>query len=312
MRRGVKLQHLRLIAQLHDTTQISAAAVAMNISQPAASRLASELERMTGVTLYTRHPRGIELTEYGKRLALRAQAIVQGLRDAGREIAELSGGTAGSVTIGAVTGPAIELVLPVLKRMRLTHPRVENSVIVDISDVMAQDLLSSRIDFYIGRIPAEADPRLFDIRVIGEEPIDLIVRNDHPLTQRPHITIADCVPYDWVMQMKGGLLRHSFEDYLVKQGVPLPQKVFSTPSLLLTLATIMETNSIAPVARSVAEFFGSDVGLRGRVTSLPVARDFAVSDYALIRRAGALLSPAAQIFYDYLSERLGTEPSRSA
>lgn len=306
--RGVKLSHLRLMAQLGDTTQISAAAIALNISQPAASRLASELEQITGVPLYSRHPRGIELTEFGLRLAARARAILQGLNDAGRELAELGSGQGGRVNIGSVTGPSIEMVLPMLKRMRMTHPLVETTVMLDVSGVLAQGLLANRLDFYIGRIPADADPRLFDATVIGEEPIALIVRRDHPLTRQPGITIADCMPYDWVMQDQGGLLRRTVEDYLIARDLPLPRKVLGTASLLLTLASIMETSAIAPIARSVADFFGGDVGLGGRITSLPVAPTLAVSDYALIRRAGSVLSPAAQVFFDSLLELTAPRP----
>jgi DNA-binding transcriptional LysR family regulator len=301
--RGVKLQHLRLIAQLNDTAQMSAAAAAINISQPAASRLAAELEQISGITLYTRHPRGVELTEHGRRFAMRAQSILQSLHDAGREIAELTSGHAGTVNIGAVTGPAIEMVLPVLKRMRITHPMVETSVIVDISDVVGQELLSHRIDFYIGRIPAHIDPRLFIASVISEEPASLIVREDHPLTRKPNISIADCLPYDWVMQTQEGLLNHAVEDYLITRGHRLPTKILSTSSLMLSLATITQTNSVAPVSRAVADFFSSETGLNGRIRSLPVAPGLTVSPYALIKLADSVLSPAAQIFFDYLTEQ---------
>ena len=41
VRRGLKVQHLRLFASLAGTRQISAAAEALAISQPAASRLAA-------------------------------------------------------------------------------------------------------------------------------------------------------------------------------------------------------------------------------------------------------------------------------
>lgn len=302
MQRGVKLTHLRLMAQLAETNQISAAAAAMNISQPAASRLAAELEKITGVELYVRHPRGVELTEQGQRLAKRAQAMVQGLRDAGRELAELSEGQGGSVVIGSVSGAAIELVLPSLKRLRVTHPGVETTVNVDISDVLAKDLMSNRLDFYIGRVPAQSDRRLFSVDMIGEEPMALVVRHDHPLARAANVTLADCVGYDWVMQAQGGLLRRTMDDYLIAQTLPLPQKVLNTASVLLTLATVMETNAIAPVARSVAGLFGGDRGLEGRIVSLPVAPDLVVSPYALVKRAGEQLSPAAQIFHSYLAD----------
>ena len=306
MKRGIKIQHLRLIVELDETGQMSKAAENLHISQPAASRLASELEHICGVTLYVRHPRGVMLTDYGQHLALRARILVQGLHNAGREISELNSGDAGQVNLGSVTGPALELVIPVLKRMRITHSRVESSVNVEISDLMAQDLLNNKLDFYIGRIPDHLDARLFNAHVLGEEPAALIVREGHPLTRQTDISLADCVRYDWVMQSQDGWLSRTFEDYLLRQGLPFPTKVLKTSSILLSLATITETNAIAPVARAVADFFGDTLGSGKFIRRLPVAGDLSVSDFALVKKANSILPPAAQIFYDYLIEQHAT------
>ena len=44
LRSGLKLSHMRMIVALQDTSQISAAAHILNISQPAASRMIGEME----------------------------------------------------------------------------------------------------------------------------------------------------------------------------------------------------------------------------------------------------------------------------
>jgi DNA-binding transcriptional LysR family regulator len=67
--RGLKLSHLRLAAQLGRLGSVSDAAGAMRISQPAASRLASEAEAILGAPLYLREGRGIVLTAEGAALA---------------------------------------------------------------------------------------------------------------------------------------------------------------------------------------------------------------------------------------------------
>ena len=47
-RRGLKLSHLRLLAALGDTGQLTGAAAAIGVTQPAASRLVAEIERIVG------------------------------------------------------------------------------------------------------------------------------------------------------------------------------------------------------------------------------------------------------------------------
>ncbi|HSO48568.1 MAG TPA: LysR family transcriptional regulator, partial [Rhizobiaceae bacterium] len=71
LRRGLKLQHFRLFAALDETGQISAAAEMLALSQPVASRLAADAERLSGAILYRRGSRGVTLTAAGQALARR-------------------------------------------------------------------------------------------------------------------------------------------------------------------------------------------------------------------------------------------------
>ena len=48
LRKGLKLSHLRLMAVLADTEQLTQAAAVIGVSQPAASRLVTEIERIIG------------------------------------------------------------------------------------------------------------------------------------------------------------------------------------------------------------------------------------------------------------------------
>ncbi|MEO9337426.1 LysR substrate-binding domain-containing protein [Mesorhizobium sp. SB112] len=303
LRRGLKLTHLRLLATLAETGKISASAAHLAMSQPAASRLLAELDTIVGAGLYQRHPRGVVLTEFGERFASWAQKVLRDLDAADREIIEMGAGDRGLVTIGSVTGPALELVLPVLRQIRVTHPGISADIVVDTSDRLAEMLLIERADFYIGRIPQDVDPRAFHANLIGEEPVSLIVRENHPLIRSGSTALVDCVIYDWVLQAPSGLLRHTVETYLLERGFNLPNRVISTSSMLMTLALISQSNAIAPISRAVAEFFGGSEGIGGRIATLPVAADLVVSPYSILRPAGRPLSPASQIVHDLIHDR---------
>jgi DNA-binding transcriptional LysR family regulator len=304
LRRGLKLSHIRLIAALKETGQMSAAATQLNISQPAASRLAAELEALIGVDLHIRHPRGVTLTRYGEHLAARAQNMLRGLQDAGREITELREGLRGSVAIGAVSGPSVELMIPVIGELRVTHPQLTLSVIVDTSFLLADALLAGTLDFYLGRIPDGLNSRMFTTKIIGEEPISIIVRRDHPLTAKKRLELKDLADYEWVMQHEGSLLRRTVEAYLIRNGVPLPERVLSTSSTLLTLVAVSQTDALAPLASSVASFVSDRNGLGGNVAMLDIAPDLAVSPCYLVLKAQEPLSPAAGIVYDAIIKQL--------
>ena len=86
--------------------------------------------------------------------------------------ADLKSGKGGTVFLGSVTAPAIDLAVPAIRRIRERHPRIEINIQVDASNVLARELLASRHDFIIARIPDDLDPRLVraDDRRAGPRP----------------------------------------------------------------------------------------------------------------------------------------------
>jgi DNA-binding transcriptional LysR family regulator len=290
-KKGLKLSHLRLLAAFAESGQISQAAGKLNITQPAASRLLAEIERVVGNPVHTRTGRGITLTAVGAALALRAQRVQTELRDAAREIAEVASGEAGHVRIGSVTGPAIDRVLPVLRAARIAAPRITAEVIVAPSDILCDQLLAGKLDFAIGRLPEGPTRALFDIRPIATEPVALVVRRDHPLLQRVALKPADLLEYDWVMPPPESILTRAVLARLGAFGLPSPLQRLSTASFLLIFSLLQQSNAIAPLARAVASAYvnGDDASY----VLLDIDLGLEVEPFGLVTRAGAILPPVA-------------------
>lgn len=301
-RSGWKFAHMRMIVALDDTGQVSAAAQSLNISQPAASRMIAEMEAIVGAPLCERLPRGIALTPYGRALARRARIVLLEMREVGREIADLKVGRGGSVFLGAVTAPAIELAVPAIREIRRSHPGVEISMQVDTSDVLARELLAARHDLIIARIPEDLNPRLFEARVIGIEKACLIVRRGHPLLDGTTIPIGRLSEFDWVLQPGGSMLRRSLEAQFLAQGAPLPERVLNTASLLLTLVMVAQSDAIAAVSVEVARFIQGDIG--GAIDVLPTDFDITVRPYSLITVRNRTLSPAAELLRNFIMREI--------
>lgn len=318
LQKGLKISHLRLADALARDGQLSGAAMIMGIAQPAASRLASEAERIIGAPLYTRAGRGIELSPEGLALARRAKRILREIEDADREINELKSGLTGKVSIGSVTGPAIEHVLPALRQARIALPNVQIEIEVGTSDTLGPMLQDGRIDFSLARLPSAQDPAAFHMTVVGKEPISLVARHAHPVLQRtnfdPNVVVpmADLLAYDWVMPSTGAILRNTVTQALVRGGLRAPERVLSTSSFLLVLATISQTNAIAPIASSVAQTFTSYQGedanafdTPGLVQIIKTDIELEVEDYGLMTLAGRALTPAAQSVLQVLCDGIG-------
>ncbi|MFD2138185.1 LysR family transcriptional regulator [Novosphingobium resinovorum] len=100
-----------------DTGSISAAARALNLSQPSVSNTISLLERKLGVVLFERGRGGIVLTAEGEVLQRRAEAMATLLGDAVTEIEHTRQGIAGPLRIGGTPGALLTLLPGAIMRV---------------------------------------------------------------------------------------------------------------------------------------------------------------------------------------------------
>eukprot|EP01037_Dinobryon_pediforme_P012184 gene12184-biopygen7396 len=305
LRNRIKLGHMRMMVALDDSQQISTAASLLNITQPAASRMLSEMESILNVQLCERLPRGIELTPFGRTFARHARTILLELRETERELADLKSGKGGSIFMGSVTAPAISLAGPAIKKLKEKYPKIQISIQVETSNSLAQDLLASRLDFMLARIPDDLNPRLFESRVLGTESACLIVRKGHPLLTKFEVRLDEINAYDWVFQPGGSLLRRTIEAMFLSSNISLPEKIVNTSSLLMTLVMVAQSDTIAPIATDVAKFVTAQDGLAGSIGILPLNQPINLQPYSLITLRGRSLSPAAKQLSEIIMEDAG-------
>jgi DNA-binding transcriptional LysR family regulator len=245
----------------------------------------------------------VALTPIGKAFAGRARTILIELREAARELSDLRSGAGGSVFIGAVTAPAVQIIIPAVRRVRQDFPRIQINLQVETSTELAKDLVASRIDFMLARIPDDMNMRLFDAREVGFERACLVVRRKHPLASKSSVTISDLIDFEWVMQPPGSLLNRTVERLFLAAGIPLPDRIVSTSSLLMTMMMVQESDAIAPIAYEVAAPFVDGHGDKSLVI-LPLQEDINVQPFSLITLRGRQLSPAAQTMFQAVSREI--------
>lgn len=296
LRKGLKISHLRVLAGLAETGQIGATAHMLGIAQPAASRLIGEVERIVDRPIRVRTGRGVVLTEEGAALARRAGRILLELDEAGRELAEMQKGAQGHVRIGSVTGPALDIVLPAIRRIRTARPAITVGVEVAPSDTLCLMLTEGRIDVALGRIPLGTRPGLLDMRPIGTEPLALLARAGHPLAGARLPTRAALMAQDWVLPEPEAILRQTVVARLLALGLPMPRVPVETASFLLTLALIRNSDAVAAVALPVAQQFAGDQFAR-----LPDDLGLEVPSFGVLTRSGSRQTPAAMALIDEIS-----------
>lgn len=257
----LKPQHLELILRIAETGQLQRAAQMVAISQPAASRILAEIEQRAGAPLFDRHPKGMELTALGEICIRHGKAILEEYESLERESSRITSGEKGHVRVGAVTGPAVGLLMPAVQKLSATSPDIAMTIEVGPSTELVRGLVEHRFDFVISRLPAEHDSRDFKLYPARSETIALLVRPQHPLAERDSISLAELRSYEWIIQERGSPIRQAVETAFHEQGLDAPDRITNSSSLLIVLALLGSTDTISPQAIEVADMLcNGDLG----------------------------------------------------
>ena len=287
---SLKTRQLLLLLHLDEQRSVLHAAAAANMTQPAASKLLSEMEHLVGVALFERHARGVEPTACGELLIRRARSALSELARARDEIVALRSGRLGSAAIGTVVNPGTNLVPMAITAVKRDYPGVQILVEMDYSRPLVAKLLDGQLDIVVGRImdPEIAADLVFE--PLADEPHAVIVRVGHPLTRRRRIAHADLVDYGWIVPPAASVLRARLDAAFLEHGLQPPQNIVETSSLpvvtnLLRASDLLTALPIEAVAAHVQA---------RQLTALPIALGVHMQEFGIIRRRDQQLTPAAE------------------
>lgn len=296
-RTRLKLRHLQLLVAMDEARNLNRAAQALGITQPAASKLLAEIERLLGGAVFDRRPRGVEPNPLGEVLVRRARAVLEELDQAGAELNSLRDGSGGRAAIGAVTAPAVGAVARAVEGVLRASPSMQVTVEVDTSGPLVARLLQGRLDFVLARIPPGAEAARLDYLEVAAEELCFLVAAGHPLLALDPVPLAATLDFGWVLEPPESLLRQEIDALFLRHGLDLPRRVLNTPSVLVGLAALMQGQSICVVTDSVARLLEASGEIR-RLSPLLEQPRVTVRPYGLIRSRERPLSPAAERLYE--------------
>lgn len=291
--RKLKSPYLRLVLKIAETGQLQIAAASQGISQPAASRILTEIETEAGTPLFHRHAKGMEPTPAGDTFVKHGRAILTELDNLDAEMANMKSGLVGEVRVGSVTGPAVRCLVPAIRQIKESTPGIEPTIDVAPSVELVRGLEEGRFDFILARLPPEYDSRAFRLTPARGEVVSLLVSRSHPLAGRQGVSLAELAGYEWVIQERGSPIRSAVEQAFHAAGVQVPGNVTNTSSLLVMLAILESSQAIATLSEEVA-------GLLTRKTlgfpleALKLAESVTVPPYFIIQNRSQQLSRAAE------------------
>ncbi|WP_447527696.1 LysR substrate-binding domain-containing protein [Vreelandella sp. TE19] len=294
----LKLRHFQLFLALEEQRNLHRAARQLHISQPAASKLLSDVESNLGVRLFDRHSRGLTPNWYGEVMVRQAHSILSTLRHTGEELNALQRGHLGTVAVGTVMAPAVTLLTSAIERVHRDRPELKISVEVDVSKVLVPRLLEGELDFAITRIPAGYNIEHFVFEEIGEEELCFVCRKAHPLADEPTLGLADMAVYPWSLQPPGALMRQRVDSLFLHHQVAPPRQVVDTTDLLVSLSLVLKSDTITVATRETADLLCPPE----RFHRLPFVETLSVQPYGLVSLRQQRLSPGAAVLMSTLRE----------
>ena len=254
-RSNLKLRHLQLVVALDEFRHLGRTAEFLAVSQPAVSRMLSEVEAMLGLSLFERSSRGTEPTIAGEpvvRFARGVRAQYERTRD---EIEAAASGAVGKVRVGAMAVTVPVLLTQAVARLKVQSPRA--TVLVEEGDLthLLPKLRLGELDFFIGRLePGYAAPDL-STEVLHDEPMVAIAARQSAIAKKRAPTWTDIAALPCVMPPSWASLRVKLEQQFHRHGVTPSADLMETSSYLAALMFVGQRGAVGFFAQFAARHF---------------------------------------------------------
>ncbi|PPC78553.1 LysR family transcriptional regulator [Pokkaliibacter plantistimulans] len=296
----LRYKHLVMLVTLGNSLNMHRASEALNVSQPAATRMLQEIEAAFDCELFERFNRGMRPTAIGLEIIRFAQTALNGLERCSEDIVRFQKGGFGHLTIGTIMGAAPSLVIETIAEIKRLRPRLHITISGDTSDQLIEQLELGKIDVAIGRRSLLGSRSHFSFEPLSNEKLIAVVHSAHPLLQQPELDIADVVNHwPWILQPVSSPARYAIEQYLRRLDLPTPTDVTECSSVFAMLQLIQITDAVMILSESVLV----DYLRMGLIRELPIAVDAHLEPFGILMRDDEPLSRELDIFLSLLRQR---------
>jgi LysR family transcriptional activator of glutamate synthase operon len=298
------LRQLRYLVALAEERHFTRAAAREHIAQPALSQQIRRLEEEVGLALVERTTRRVTITEAGDLLVARARRILSEVDAAQTELQGLRGIQTGHVTVGAMhtMGPVdVSLALAIFHGR---HPGVELTVREMSSEELAEMLRVDELDLAFLSVTERIESHGLGLHQLVSEELVVILPNDHRLSGRKTLRMAELADEQFISYREGSRLRELLVSAGQQAGFQPRVKLESNESQRIR-RLVARGMGVAILPRSDAERPNGEFAV-ARLTDPALSRDI-----TLAWREGRRHTPAAAEFIE-LARGTFTEPAAQA
>jgi LysR family transcriptional regulator, pca operon transcriptional activator len=245
----LRLRHLGCFMKTAQFESLSAAADAMHVSQPAASKTIRELEEILGVELFDRSGRRMSLTAAGRLFQRYAGSALVELQRA-QDMVRKSPVERSRLTVGVLPTAATKLVPRAALRFREEFPNCIIQVMTGPNWLLVSQLREGALDLIVGRMPETERMTGLAFQQLYSEHAVLVVRPGHPLTQKP-FEPSDLERFPLMFPPKGAVIAAAVRAYVFSVGLHHCEPDFETVSLAFGRKVVQESDTVWFISQGV-------------------------------------------------------------
>jgi DNA-binding transcriptional LysR family regulator len=245
---------LRVFVEVARLGSFTAAGSELGYTQSAISRQISALEDEAGTALFDRLPRGVRLTEPGRRLLAHALAVLDRLDAARRELTDLRELATGRLRVGAFATADTAMVPWAIAAFMRSYPEVTVTLREGFTPELLDMLVAGDADLAVVSFPGTPDVDGLDLHKLCDDYMYVALPPGHRLAGARQLRLTDLVDEEWIAgssrpeeTLISSCLRTGFQprigfvarDWIAKQG-------FVAAGIGITLIPSLAADAVRP------------------------------------------------------------------
>lgn len=215
----MNIKSLRLFVEVMERTTLAQASEALNVSQPAASRLLRLLEEEIGESLFYRTRKRLRPTREAEVFLPEATRILNVIDGIPEVFAQNRAESVAPLRILCLPRIDLGLVIPTLAKLDAETQNQKYKVEVCPRREFGRRLLHGKFDVGVSSIPIPVES--LQTHFLAHAPLKVMLLNSHPLAQRDVLTPEDLEGERYIALDEHTIIRLTVDRALAAAGVTL-------------------------------------------------------------------------------------------
>ena len=299
----LSLRQLEAFKEIVDTGGFRAAALTLNVSQPALSRTIRLAEETLGARLFDRGNQSTALTPAGRQLLPIAQRILREFDTSRGELAEFLAGRTGRVALAVLPSVGVSIMPQIISDVLADFPAIRFTVQGLSAGPLQQAVIEGRVDFGVSVLPPAGLGLAFE-PLLTDDFIFICARGD-ALARKREVPWSVFSGRPFVATSPNSSIRTTTDAVFAQAGMAVGP-LYESGNISMTAALVAAGLGVSAIPLLSLGLVDQTRLLTRKLVAPSVSRQLGI-----VRRPSYSMSRAADLMRSRLTELLPVEWTRT-